>query len=71
MFQFCDSISGDLTHYPLGEGDIDLAEILTALQKNNFQGFLMLEIYKGGNDSKPDVDIQYHEAFEFINRKLG
>ena len=71
VFQFCDSISGDLTHYPLGEGNIDLTEILTALQKNNFQGFLMLEIYKGGNDSKPDVDIQYHEAFEFINRELG
>jgi sugar phosphate isomerase/epimerase len=71
VFQFCDSISGDLTHYPLGEGNIDLTEILTALQKNNFQGFLMLELYKGGNDSKADVDIQYREACEFINRELG
>ena len=71
VFQFCDSISGDLTHYPIGEGNIDLTEILTALQKNNFQGFLMLELYKGGNDIKADVDIQYREACEFINKELG
>lgn len=70
VFQLCDSISGDLTHYPLGAGHVDLTEILKTLRKINFSGFLMLELYKGGDDSKSDVDCYYHRACEFVRKEL-
>lgn len=68
--QFCDSISGDLTHYPIGEGKADLPTVLHSLQKNNFLGYLMLEIYHGGKDAKKLVDSQYASAMQMIKTGL-
>jgi sugar phosphate isomerase/epimerase len=68
--QFCDSISGDLTHYPVGSGKVDLQAVLKAMKKIKFHGYLMLEIYHGGKDAKELVDAQYASAMEMIEKVL-
>lgn len=70
VFQLCDSISGDMIHYPLGAGNVKLPPILDALGKIQFDGYLMLEIYKGGKDSKALVDSWYDEARQFLHGKV-
>jgi len=66
VFQLCDSISGDMTHYPLGGGTTKIMPIIEALKKIQFNGYLMLEIYKGGKDSKSVVDSWYNDAYRLL-----
>ena len=69
--QFCDAIPGQMTHYPPGEGSMDLGAILRTLTKISFKNFLMIEIYKGGDTPKDIADKQYAGAMETITRELG
>lgn len=66
VFQLCNAISGDMTHYPLNAGELKIASIIEALEKIRFDGYLMLEIYKGGKDQKGVVDSWYGDAIRMI-----
>jgi sugar phosphate isomerase/epimerase len=64
VLQLCNAHNGELNHYPLGDGEIETTPILRALRKINFQNFLMLEIYRGGQDEKSVVDSWYADGIK-------
>ncbi len=70
VVQLCDCIPGEMVHLPLGEGEVPLEPILAALRKVGFDGFLMLEIYRGGDDPKDVVDCWYESAFRTVSDRL-
>ena len=69
VFQLCNAIPGQMIHYPLAEGSIEIKPILRALRKINFQGYLMLEIYRSGKDNKDIVDSWYKEGMAMIKKE--
>jgi len=69
VLHLCDCISGRLSHLPLGKGVVNISSILEALNKVHFDGFVMLEIYEGGNDPKTVVDQWYRDALQLVLSK--
>jgi len=71
VMQLCNARGGQMLHLPLDDGDVAINPIVSTLNKADFDGFLMLELYRGGNDQKDDVDQWYRDGVATLQPLLG
>lgn len=66
VMQLCNAADGAMIHRPVSDGPIDVPAILRALGKTGFDGFVMLELYRGGRDEKAEVDQWYRQGAHLV-----
>jgi sugar phosphate isomerase/epimerase len=71
VLQVCDALDGDLAHLPLGDGQVDLERVSRGLARSAATPFVMLELYRSGNDPKAAVDAWYADGYRRLQALLA
>lgn len=71
VVQACDAIPGEMVHLPLGDGELAIDQIMAGLGRVGFDGFLMLELYRSGEDDKAAVDDWYRAGARRLTGDLA